>query len=133
MRRLPNLEKIVLHYTGQKYRVYSVKWIWNGYGAMTYNNEKIIKISEDQLKSPEILWHEMGHVVKDRDFQKLWQAEYEAQKWALLELKNLKKLKLYRKSLKYVKEWIKEPTEENQTPSDEAYYRAAIKLLKEFK
>lgn len=132
MRRVPHLEKVVLRYTGQHYRVYSVKWIWEGYGGMTYNDKKVIKIREDQLKTYVVLWHEMGHVVKDRDFQHLWESEYEAQKWALVELKNLKKYKLYRKSIEYVKEWVNE-ADVNPTPADDAYYKAAVKLLKEFK
>ena len=132
MQRVSRLEKVIKKYTGEDYKVYALKYIKDGYAGLTLEDKKIIYIREDHLRFTPVFWHEMGHIVADRDGQTLEQSEYGAERWALQTQLQFKHSSLYKQSLNWIKtSWL--DISVHITPSDKAHYIAGQKLVKEFK
>lgn len=127
MKRQFKLEKYIKRFTGKEYKVYSAKFLLDGYGAVTLVGPRIIKIVEDQLNEKPVIWHEMGHVVFDSMPQTLEESEYNAQMWALRELLKLGYRKIFEASILWIKnDWL---DSEKPTPSDIAYASVRARIL----
>jgi len=130
-KRSKKLEQLILSATGQHYKVYVKKFIHGGYGATTYNSRKIIHIRQDQLNCVALIWHEMGHIVRDRDGQTLIEAEYDAQMWALTTLVLRKQIEDFEESLAWIKyDWR---ASEKETARDDIYVKVRAKILKKLR
>ena len=69
MNRIKKLEKYIKRYAGIEVKVYSIKWLWGGYGAYAKTSQNYIKICEYQLENDGLcyrptIWHEMGHFFR---------------------------------------------------------------------
>lgn len=128
LKRLRNYEKLIKKATGHNYKVFVVNWIHGGYGAICYNGKKFIKVSKDQVGFLPLFWHEMGHIVMDRDGQTFFEAEYNAQAWALNDLLQRKQKVLYKQSIN----WIRTRWGKTGTASDELYSLVRAKILRRF-
>lgn len=103
MRRDFKLERYVKRYTNIKVKVFLLKYVKGGYGAIMNPFTRELKILYDLKDFKPLIWHEMGHLMTN-DYNWI-KREYKVQKWALKTLKRLKYNKIYKESLEWIKTW----------------------------
>lgn len=127
MIRQIKLEKYIKRFTGKIYKVYSFRYIHDGYAAITDTVNKRLDILHEQVNIKPVIWHEMGHIIFDHIDASPLEDEYNAQMWALGELLKRGYTKIFEESIEWIKnDW---PDTDNPTPTDEVYLIVRDKIL----